>query len=240
MLFLISMLAALLRALFFAFQRLQRYCEHCFLRFIACSVTASTVFCVLSLAALLRALFFAFHCLQRYCEHQIFCFEPCSLTASIKIFVFIFAERRCVFGMVGVVPVCPPERLRSGVSIPKYICASRIMNEDLTMDAPLQGDTGRHTGTAPTKLHHTLQSAHNQRPLRPHSCKTIHHLEMNERQGPCVRRIPTPSRIELVVTRESSKSRAFVYFCTAKTKSDRGGGPTRICESTLYFRERYI
>ena len=41
MLFLISMLAALLRALFFAFQRLQRYCEHCFLRFSACSVTAS-------------------------------------------------------------------------------------------------------------------------------------------------------------------------------------------------------
>ena len=145
-------------------------------------------------------------------------------------------------GMVGAVPVCPPERPRSGVSIPKYICASRIMHEDLTMDAPLQGDTGGHAGTAPTNLHHTfsVQSAHNQQALRPHSCKTIHHLEMNERQEPCVRRIPTPSRIEPVVTRESSKSRAFVYFCTAKIKSDRGGGLTRICESTLYFRERYI
>ena len=30
------------------------------------------------------------------------------------------------------------------------------MHEDLTMDAPLQGDTGGHTGTAPTKLHHAF------------------------------------------------------------------------------------
>ena len=56
-------------------------------------------------------------------------------------------------------PVCPPERPRSGVSIPKYIYASRIMHEDLTMDAPLQGDTGGHTGAAPTHLHQTLWCA---------------------------------------------------------------------------------
>ena len=121
MLFLISKLAALLRALFFTFYRLQRYCEHCFLRFNACSVTASTVFCVSALAASLRALFFAFQRLQRYCEHcflhfsacsvtasivfacyrlQRYCehcflrFNACSVTASIKIFVFTFAECR--------------------------------------------------------------------------------------------------------------------------------------------------
>ena len=58
---------------------------------------------------------------------------------------------------VGAAPVCPPERPHSGVSIPKYICASRIMYADLTMDAPLQGDTGGHTGTAPTHLHQTTQ-----------------------------------------------------------------------------------
>ena len=57
---------------------------------------------------------------------------------------------------VGAVPVCPPERPRSGVSIPKYIYASRIMHEDLTMDAPSQGDTGGHTGAAPTHLHHAF------------------------------------------------------------------------------------
>ena len=91
MLFLISMLAALLRALFFAFQRLQRYCEHCFLRFGACSVTASIVFCISMLAALLRALFFAFQRLQRYCEHCFLCFIACSVTASIVFCVSVLA-----------------------------------------------------------------------------------------------------------------------------------------------------
>ncbi|WP_315357571.1 hypothetical protein, partial [Segatella oulorum] len=48
--FCILSLAALLRALFFAFYRLQRYCEHCFLHFIACSVTASDNFFVFTFA----------------------------------------------------------------------------------------------------------------------------------------------------------------------------------------------
>ena len=65
----------------------------------------------------------------------------------------------CPNEIVGAVPACPPERPRSGVSIPKYICTSRIMHEDLTMDAPLQGDTGGHTGTAPTNLHQTTRCA---------------------------------------------------------------------------------
>ena len=55
---------------------------------------------------------------------------------------------------VGAVPVCPPERPRSGVSIPRThaLCAGI-----LTMDAPLWGDTGGHTGTAPTHLHQTMR-----------------------------------------------------------------------------------
>ena len=57
---------------------------------------------------------------------------------------------------VGAVPVWPPERPRSGVSIPRThaLCAG-----NLTMDAPLWGDTGGHTGTAPTNLRYT--SAYN-------------------------------------------------------------------------------
>ena len=57
---------------------------------------------------------------------------------------------------VGAVPVCPPERPRSGVSIPKThaLCAGI-----LTMDAPLQGDSGGHTGAAPTNLHQTTRYA---------------------------------------------------------------------------------
>ena len=89
--FCVSMLAALLRALFFAFQRLQRHCEHCFLRFGVCSVTASIVFCVSAFAALLRALFFAFYRLQRYCEHCFLRFIACSVTASIVFCVLSLA-----------------------------------------------------------------------------------------------------------------------------------------------------
>ena len=78
--------------------------------------------------------------MHRLCKHHFLRFAICIDYASIKTLVFTFAERRCVFGMVGAVPVCPPERPRSGVSIPKYICASRIIHEDLTMDAPLNAD----------------------------------------------------------------------------------------------------
>ena len=71
--------------------------------------------------------------------------------------------------MVGAAPVCPPERPRSGVSIRKghvphpqrkrfhalkCLCIAHDAHL-LSMDAPLQGDTGGHTGTAPTNLHQT-------------------------------------------------------------------------------------
>ena len=52
--------------------------------------------------------------------------------------------------------MCPPERSHSGVSIPK---THALYAGNLTADAPLQGDTGGHTGTAPTKLHQTTRCA---------------------------------------------------------------------------------
>ena len=65
---------------------------------------------------------------------------------------------------VGAAPVCPPERPRSGVSIPKIhaLCAG-----NLTTDAPLWGDTGGHTGTAPTHLHHIFPRDPIQTKFRP-------------------------------------------------------------------------
>ena len=71
--------------------------------------------------------------------------------------------------MVGAVPVCPPERPRSDVSIRKrrvphpqkrrfHVLKCLCIAHDahlLTMDAPLQGDTVGHTGAAPTSLHQT-------------------------------------------------------------------------------------
>ena len=164
------MLAALLRALFFVFQCLQRYCEHCFLRFSACSVTASIVFCVLALAALLRALFFVFQRLQRYCEHCLLRFIACSVTASTVFCVSSLAAllRALKFLFSPLQNGGVRWNGRGGACVPARTSAQRrfhtktylrIMYEDLTMDAPLWGDTGGHTGTAPTNLRYT--SAYN-------------------------------------------------------------------------------
>ena len=176
----------------FAFQCLQRYCEHCFSRFIVTARRGNNIFtfyrrraarkqyfchfivavrrgnnifafyrhraareqylcrfivtarrgnnicAVLSSPCSAETIFLPFY-RHRAAREQYFAvlssprsagtiflhFIVCSITASIKIFVFTFAERRCVFGMVGAVPVCPPERPRSGISIPKThaLCA---------------------------------------------------------------------------------------------------------------------
>ena len=65
---------------------------------------------------------------------------------------------------VGAAPMCPPEHPRSGVSIRKTyaLCAG-----NLTMDAPLWGDTGGHAGTAPTHLHHIFPRNSTQTKFRP-------------------------------------------------------------------------
>ena len=82
----------------------------------------------------------------------------------------------CPNETVGAVPVCPPERPRSSVSIPKThaLCAGF-----LTMDAPLQGDTGGHTGTAPTTLRNIF-------PRIPHKQNSVHaQFTPNEINRPC-------------------------------------------------------
>ena len=81
---------------------------------------------------------------------------------------------------VGAVPACPPERPRSGVSIPKIhaLCVGI-----LTADAPLQGDTGGHIGTAPTKLYHIF-------PRIPHKQNNhLHAIHPNETNRP-IRNLP--------------------------------------------------
>ena len=62
----------------------------------------------------------------------------------------------CPNETVGAAPVCPPERPRSGVSIPKIhaLCAG-----NLTTNALLWDDTGGQTGTALTNLHQTMRCA---------------------------------------------------------------------------------
>ena len=93
---------------------------------------------------------------------------------------------------------------RGGACVPARTSAQRrfhtkdirIMRGNLTMDAPLWGDTGGHTGTAPTKLHHTFLH-HSIKRHHPSTCnppiinghfghvpaKITQHLEMNERKN---------------------------------------------------------
>ena len=60
--------------------------------------------------------------------------------------------------------MCPPERPRSGVSMPKIhaLCVG-----NLTTNAPLQGDAGGHTGTAPTTLRNIFPRNSIQTKFRP-------------------------------------------------------------------------
>ena len=92
--------------------------------------------------------------------------------------------------IVGAAPVCPPERPRSGVSMPKIhaLCAG-----NLTTDAPLWGDAGGHTGTAPTNLHHIFPRNPTQTKYHLHAicpndinCPRAIHPSKMRRGGACV------------------------------------------------------
>ena len=123
--FCVSMLAALLESIVFHVLSSPRNAGTIFLPFYHRRSARKQYFCHFIVTAQRGNNIFAV--LSSPCSAGIIFlhFIVCSITASIKIFVFTFAERRCVFGMVGAVPVCPPERPRSGVSIPKIhtLCA---------------------------------------------------------------------------------------------------------------------
>ena len=82
----------------------------------------------------------------------------------------------------------PPKRnRRGGACVPARMSAqrrfhaknTRIVRGDLTMDAPLQGDTGGHTGTAPTNLHHIC-------PRIPYKQNNhLHTIHPNDTNRPC-------------------------------------------------------
>ena len=82
----------------------------------------------------MQAPFFTFCHLHKLCKRHFLRFVICIGYASIKTLVFTFAERRCVFGVVGAVPVCPPERPRSGVSIPKTHALCAGMNDGCALE----------------------------------------------------------------------------------------------------------
>ncbi|EGV32547.1 hypothetical protein HMPREF9431_01002 [Segatella oulorum F0390] len=102
---------------------------------------------------------------------------------------------------VGAAPVCAPKRSRNGVSIPKIhtLCAG-----NLTIDAPLWGDTGGHIGTAPTHLHHIF-------PHIPHKQNNhLHTIRPNETNSP---RAIHPNGINRPCTILSSETVGAVPMC---------------------------
>ena len=104
----------------------------------------------------MQAPFFMFCHLHKLCKRHFLRFVICIGYASIKTLVFTFAERRCVFGMVGA-GLCARPNVRAAAF--PYQKTHVLCAGNLTMDAPLQGDTGGHIGAAPTHLHQTTRCA---------------------------------------------------------------------------------
>ena len=156
--FCVSMLAALLRALFFAFYRRRAAREQYFRRFIVTVRRGNNIFAVLSSPCSAGTIFLPFY-RRRAAREQYF--RVSSLAALLRALKFLFhlCGMAARVGMVGAVPVCPPERPRSGVSIRKCGAAIRkccvsicerhasMCKRDVpicerhrqTMDAPLRG-----------------------------------------------------------------------------------------------------
>ena len=157
------MLAALLRALFFTFYR-HRAARKQYFHVLSSPCSAETIFVPFYRHRAARKQYLChfivtvqrgnniFAVLSSPCSAGIIFlhFIVCSITASIKIFVFTFAERRCVL-----------ENGRGCACVPARTSAQRrfhtkntcIVRWEWMMDAPLQGNAGGHTGTAPTHLH---------------------------------------------------------------------------------------
>ena len=92
-----------------------------------------------------------------------------------------------------------------------------------------------------TPSYFSVQSTHNQRPLRPRSCNTIHCLEMNERPG-SPHYIPKCSRIETRITRPTDinkcRSKAqcsSIYLSATRNESIVGSRLTNLCKRTFYL-----
>ena len=80
---------------------------------------------------------------------------------------------------------------------------TRIVRREFNDGCALVGRHGRAHRHRPyqTPSYFSVQSYHNQQPLRPRFCKTIHHLEMNERQyAPIRHRFPDSENMNIIVS----------------------------------------
>ena len=161
------MLAAFLRALFFyilslpccaetislPFYRRRAARKQYFCHFIVAVQRGNNIFAVLSSPCSAETISLPFY-RRRAAREQYLCIS--SFAALLRALKFLFSSLQnggtCWNGRGG---ACVPARTSAQRRFHTKIYL-RITHEDLTMDAPLQGDTGGHTGTAPTKLHHAF------------------------------------------------------------------------------------
>ena len=156
--------------LFHFFEYLQRSCEHCFFTFYRHRAARKQYLCHFIVTARRGNNIFAILPSPRGAGTIFLHFIVCSITASIKIFVFTFAERRCVLENgrgCACVPArtsaqrrfhpkmrcCHPQTLRFHLRKACFHVQTRCF---YPRKAPpndgcaLAGRAGRHTGTATT------------------------------------------------------------------------------------------
>ena len=159
------------------------------------------------LAALLRALFFTFY-RHRAAREQYF--RVLSFAALLRALKFLFSSLQndgtCWNGRGG---ACVPARTSTQRRFHRqniFTHHARGFN-DVCALAGRHGRAHRHR-PYPSPSYFSVQSAHNRWPHLPRSYKTIHHLEMNERQNITIHHcVPTNSRIKSVSTRNVNVGR---------------------------------
>ena len=175
-----------MRALFFIFWRLHKLCKHHFLRLAICISYASAIFCVLPFAEAPQAPNFLFCHLRKLRKRQIFCFAICGSSASAKFLVLPFAEApqasKLLFSPLRNGDMC--WNGRGGACVPARTSAQRRFHTQIYLHityharefndgCALVGRHGRAHRHRPyqTPSCFSVQSYHNQQPLRPRSYK---------------------------------------------------------------------
>ena len=147
--------------------------------------------------------------LQRFCEQKTFWFRARSLLARVWngrggacVPARTSAQRRFHPKMM----YCHPQTLHFHPRMMHFhvqtlcFCPSPDAPNDGCALAGRHGRAHRHR-PYPSPSYFSVQSTHNQQPLRPRSCNTIHHLEMNERQYASIRhRFPYSENLNIIVS----------------------------------------
>ena len=107
--------------IFVPFYRRRAAQKQYFCHFIVTARRGNNIYAILSSSHSAETIFMPFY-RHRAAREQYFCIS--ALAALLRALKFLFSSLQnsdVCWRMVGAVPVCPPERLRSGVSMPKHM-----------------------------------------------------------------------------------------------------------------------